>query len=136
MISDNDGFSMTVRRQSRSGYPWHIGGSTNTETSLNKWDGVQTLPMLVRPFVGWANHAKGLQPKVWYAAEIRVQGDQLSCRLNGMKAFPTPYIEIPDFPKGAVSIGTWNASYRFRNIRVTSLDGKKVLLEGLPDIQR
>lgn len=66
----------------------------------------------------------------WYAIRVRCEGRHIQVFLDGK-----PLIDFTDDAKGhaagRVGVGTWATRARFRNLKVTSLDGK-VLFEGLP----
>jgi serine/threonine protein kinase len=74
----------------------------------------------------------GLEPGVWYTAQVRVRGNGFACLLNGVQQIAT---RINPSPTGRVGLRTWASTYRFRNLKVTDPAGN-VLLEGLPDLEQ
>jgi tRNA A-37 threonylcarbamoyl transferase component Bud32 len=68
----------------------------------------------------------------WYKVRVEVRGAKVRCALDG-----NPLFDYTDahFPKGRVGLGTANTAARFRNIKVTSADGK-VLWDKLPDLPK
>jgi serine/threonine protein kinase len=101
-----------------------LGSFKNTSHSAEWWaDGKEYPPRPLR--------IKGrLAERVWYTARVRVRGDRVQCYLNEELQLD---FRMGDNPAGCVGLRTWEAAYRFRNIKVTAPDGK-VLLEGLPDL--
>ncbi len=76
--------------------------------------------------------AQRLQRGEWNTARISVRGNRVRCYLNDAKLFDA--FAKPS-PAGLVGLMTWDAPFRFRNIKVTDPAGK-VLLEGLPDLDK
>lgn len=76
--------------------------------------------------------AKRLRKAEWYTALVSVRGSRVQCRLDGDKIFD---VNAKAPPAGLVGLMTWDAPFRFRNIKVTD-PGGKVLLEGLPDLEK
>jgi len=68
----------------------------------------------------------------WYRIRVRCQGPHFQVWLDDQRI-----IDFTDDAQahlaGRVGVGTWRTQARFRNIRVSSLDGK-TLLEGLPPL--
>ena len=65
----------------------------------------------------------------WHKVKIEVRGDWCRCWLDGEKLFEG---KDPRCGNGCVGLGTVAATVRFRNIVVTTPDGKKNLWEGMP----
>ncbi len=67
----------------------------------------------------------------WYNVRIEVRGPQFRCYVDDELIF-----EHTDarFTHGQVGLSTWDTGARFKDIVVTSADGKQVLLAGLPRI--
>ena len=70
----------------------------------------------------------------WYDIRIRVEGKHIQAWLDGEKLIDWTDGEKA-VTKGRVGIGTWSTQARFRNLKVTSLDGD-VLYSGLPDMAK
>jgi serine/threonine protein kinase len=66
----------------------------------------------------------------WYRVKVEVRGTDIRCFLDDEEMF---HQSDPRFTAGQVGFSMWNATCRFRNIRVTSPVGK-VLFEGLPTL--
>lgn len=137
--SNNEGaFGLMLRKTDKGAfYSWNIGAEKNTSLTFivrNPGDPETGTMVKDRPFKALkSGFAKGLRRGDTYTASIRVEGNTCICRLNGIPA----YLHQPDIskhPMGQVGLRTFSASYRFKNIKVTTLDGK-TLLEGLPDLQ-
>ncbi len=65
----------------------------------------------------------------WYQIKVRCEGPKIQVFLDGKQ---TMEINDPEGPQGGqVGVGTWNTQAKFRNLKVTALDGK-TLLEGVP----
>ena len=80
----------------------------------------------------WPEFAAGLEFGRWFRAKVSVIGDKGQCHLDDKR---TQSFRADRYPKGSVGLWTNRSQYRFRNIKVTSADGKAVLLEGVPDLQ-
>ncbi len=63
----------------------------------------------------------------WYDVEILVDNGHIRCRLDDEKIFEKTENQLKT---GRIAIGSVKSAARFRNIKVTSLDGKRVLWEG------
>jgi hypothetical protein len=68
----------------------------------------------------------------WYKVWIKVRGAECWCYLDEKQLI---HKADTRFTKGRVGLATWDASARFRNIVVTTPEGK-VLWQGPPDIPR
>jgi serine/threonine protein kinase len=101
-----------------------IGGDSSVSCTLDKIERgkyglikVQRLP---------------IESQKWYQLMVSVRGNQFNCYVydNGKLAL---HYEATDnsFPNGRVGLQTWFTTWRFRNISVTSPDGR-VLWNGLP----
>jgi hypothetical protein len=72
----------------------------------------------------------GVDANRWYKVRVSVRGQRCQCFLDEKLLFDfTDQIQR----RGAVGFRTWATSARFRNIKVTSPDGK-VLWEGVPEL--
>ena len=70
----------------------------------------------------------------WYTARVKVHGTQIECSLHDGKSevARVPNFQIQGHWNGKVGLGTTNASYRFKNIKVKALD--QALCNGIRDI--
>jgi hypothetical protein len=71
----------------------------------------------------------------WYTARVSVRGNRVQCYLKQANREEEKLFDVITHapPAGLVGLMTWDAPFRFRNIKVTDPAGK-VLLEGLPDL--
>ena len=67
----------------------------------------------------------------WYTASVRVRGGHMTSTLRDGDRDVVLDVDDDLHPQGGVGLRTWRSAWRFRNIRVTSPDGK-VLWEGPP----
>jgi serine/threonine protein kinase/formylglycine-generating enzyme required for sulfatase activity len=78
-----------------------------------------------------------LRNGAWYTARIHIRDNHLICSIyDANNATETKVFDILDgrHPRGRVGLQTFGAAFRFKNIKVTTLDGK-VLWEGLPAVE-
>ena len=83
---------------------------------------------------GWQlvgpNVPGSIEPNRWYKLRVRCEGRHFQAWLDDH-----PVIDFTDDEKthmsGGVGLGNWSTNARFRNIKVTALDGR-VLFQGLP----
>jgi hypothetical protein len=68
----------------------------------------------------------------WYKVRIKVRGAKCWCYLDEKQLIHK--VDKP-FTKGRVGLATWDASARFREIVVTTPEGK-ILWAGTPEIPR
>jgi hypothetical protein len=92
---------------------------------VGSYDGNKLMELAKRDIKG-----DPLQNDRWYAAKVKVRGDQGEAYLDGVKLFD---FKTDKHPVGGVRLETMMSSYRFKNIKVTAPDGT-ILLEGLPEI--
>lgn len=71
-----------------------------------------------------------IESDIWYKVRVETRGEMFRCFVDGNKLFE---YSNQRFAKGRVGLSTWHTSVCFRDIRVTTPDGKKVLWEGLPE---
>jgi hypothetical protein len=72
----------------------------------------------------------GVNANQWYKVRVSVRGPRCQCFLDEELLFD---FTDRDHLRGAVGFRTWATKVRFRNIRVTSPDGR-ILWEGVPDL--
>jgi len=78
----------------------------------------------------------GFRENRWYTASVHVRGSHFACFLDDLESGKATRLFDADdsrFSKGRVGLETFISSFRFKNIKVTSPDGK-VLWEGLPAV--
>ncbi len=120
-----EGFLILFRVRSKEEFYWvNLGGWNNRWHQLERGRDDGQRWRAVGPRVD-GQIAEGR----WYRIRVRCEGPQIRVWLDDRLL-----IEFQDpegHGAGAVGIGTWSTRARFRNLKVTSLDGK-VLYEGLP----
>jgi hypothetical protein len=84
----------------------------------------------VRPEPAGEELKEPIKAFTWYAMRVSVRGNHGETYLNGVKHFE---FQVDAPVAGVLGLRTWKTAAVFRNIKVTSPDGK-VLLEGLPDL--
>ena len=71
----------------------------------------------------------------WYTARVRVRRSHIECTLyDGKNGLVRLEANDDNHPSGQVSFGTYESSFRFKNIKVTAPDGK-ILWEMPPSIR-
>jgi alpha-N-arabinofuranosidase len=68
----------------------------------------------------------------WYDIRIRCEGNHIQCWLDGNQVIDVRDNNNP-YLTGMIGLGTWGTHARYRNIKVTSLDGSRELFAGLPE---
>ncbi len=82
------------------------------------------------------NYDFRIQDRAWYTARVHVRGGHIFCSIyDSHNATETRVFDFVDehHPRGRVGLQTFGSAFRFKNIKVTSPDGK-VLWEGLPAV--
>jgi len=122
-----EGFLILFRVAGDEDFYWvNLGGWNNVRHAIERGRKAEGRWHTVGPAVNGS-----IQQDRWYAIRVRCQGPRIQVFLDGK--------ELVDFTDeagkahlaGRVGIGTWNTRARFRNLKVTSLDGT-VLHEGPP----
>ena len=122
-----EGFLVLFRVAGDEDFYWvNLGGWSNARHAIERGRKGEGRWHTVGPVLD-GSIAKGK----WYAIAVRCQGPHVQVFLDGKKV-----IDFTDeAPKahlaGRVGVGTWSTQARFRNLKVTALDGT-VLFEGLP----
>ena len=120
----SEGFLIPFRVKSDTEFYWvNFGGWRNKRHAIER-----SLPDRGKRVVGPEIPGQ-IETGRWYAIKIRCEGPKVQVFLDGKQVME---INDPEGPQaGQVGVGTWNTQARFRNLKVTSLDGK-TLLEGIP----
>ncbi|OHB54232.1 MAG: hypothetical protein A2173_02560, partial [Planctomycetes bacterium RBG_13_44_8b] len=109
-------------------YWYNIGGWGNIQIALEK--GVKDRGWgLIGPVV-----RNNIETGRWYKIVVRCEGAHLTVKLDD-KTMLDFTDQTNQHLKGCVGLGTWNTKAQYRNIKVTSLDGK-TLFEGLPELKK
>lgn len=120
-----EGFLIAVRAKDADNLVWfNVGGWGNTRTAF---EGI--LDSTKSDFGESQTYGDfhEVQDQKWHKLKITVAGTRIEGFLDGKSACKANASEFPE--AGAVAIGTWGTQARFRNIKVTSPEGK-TLWEG------
>ena len=129
-IGRGDSFTLFFRRPDRDArqnqYAFDVAGGGNRQTWADIFD---------KGKIETVQHRKyQLVEHRWYTARVKVRGSHFECFVNdGDKEVRLVDFDDDRHPNGCVGLRTWNAEYRFKDIKVTAPDGT-VLWEGLPTI--
>lgn len=121
-----EGFLVLFRMKNDKEFYWaNLGGWGNERHAIERGLASQSRWGVVGP------EARGrIETGKWYTIKIRCEGPHFQIWLGDDRI-----IDYTDDSQahlsGKVGIGTWGTQAAFRNVKVTSLDGK-VLYEGLP----
>ncbi len=119
-----EGFLILFRVASPQTYYWYnIGGWGNVRHQLEKASGGG------RRTVGRSVDGR-IETDKWYPIRVRCEGNRYQVWLDGERVLDYTDERSPSL-SGQVGISTWSTQAKFRNFKVTSLDGK-TLYEGLP----
>jgi len=128
-IGGGNSFSLLVRAGNRGdSYKYVIGGEGNTTFSVVADERGQTRSLESLDF--------RIQDHTWYTARVHVRGNHVACFLyDSGSGEDHRLFDVYDdrFARGRVGLETFISSFRFKNIKVTSPDGK-VLWEGPPAV--
>ena len=133
--SGREGFLVLFRVQDHGHfYWWNVAGWGNGQHA------VETRPRspLLGPTKGSVETGK------WYDIRIVVQGPSIQCTLDGKLIHD---VKDKRFPKGGIGLGSWTTAVEYKDVSVTTLDGRKLFgaspmelaegaLEGLGDAGR
>ena len=125
-----EGFLVLFRVADEKRFYWaNLGGWSNVRHSLERGIKGQSRWGAVGPSVPGK-----IELGKWYRIRIRCEGRHIQVWLDDDKL-----IDFTDDARanlsGRVGVGTWNTEARYRNLRVISLEGKK-LFHGLPEVKQ
>ena len=121
-----EGFLILFRAASdRADYWYNLGGWGNLRHQLEKGVGGG------RRTVGRAVEGR-IETGKWYPIRVRCEGNRYQVWLDGQQMLDYTDERSPHL-SGQVGVSTWSTQARFRNFKVTTLDGK-MLYEGLPSV--
>jgi len=124
----HEGFLILFRVAGEDDFYWaNLGGWGNKRHGLERgrsgeqrWHGV-------------GKHIDGaIDTGRWYRIKVRCEGRHIQVWMDEQAIIDFIDNELAQV-RGRVGIGTWATQAEFRNLKVTSLDGK-LLYEGLPDL--
>lgn len=124
-IEGREGFLVLFRVASKDDFYWiNFGGWGNVRHGIERgisgqgrWRPVTSTPGKIE-----ADH--------WYSIRVRCEGPRFRVFLDDQQVFDFTDKEHPHL-SGRVGVGSWGTAARYRNLKVTSLDGN-VLFSGLP----
>lgn len=121
----SEGFLILFRETTPQAHYWYnLGGWNNERHQLEK----------ARPGQGRGAVGRAVRDKIetgkWYKIRVRCAGNHFQIWLDGQQVLDYTDTRSANL-QGRVGIGTWSTMAKFRNLKVTALDGT-VLFEGLP----
>jgi alpha-N-arabinofuranosidase len=125
--SGAEGFMVLFRVEDSNNFYWlNLGGWGNTQHAIEKEvnGGRNTIGSQVPGSVSSGQ---------WYTIRIRCEGSRFRCWLDDDQVLDVTNNFNPH-ASGGIGLGTWATQARYRNIRVTSLDGSTELFSGLPTL--
>jgi len=121
----SEGFLIILRETSPQVHYWYnLGGWGNERHQLEKAG-----PGGGRGAVGPAVRGR-IDTGKWYRIRVRCKGKQIKIWLDDEQVLEYTDARCPNL-RGRVGVGTWATMAKFRNLKVTALDGR-VLFEGPP----
>lgn len=122
-----EGFLILFRVRNENEFYWlNLGGWDNTRHRLQRGISGQN---------GWNEIGPNIEGNIeqgrWYKIKVRLEGRHIQCWLDDRLAVDFTDDEGVHL-SGAAGVGTWATQARYRNLKVTSLEGK-VLFEGVPE---
>ena len=121
----SEGFLILFRETSPQAHYWYnLGGWGNVRHQLEK-----ARPGRGRGVVGPAVR-DAIETDKWYRIRVRCAGNHFQIWLDDEQVLDYTDTRSPNL-EGRVGVGTWATTAKFRNLKVTALDGS-VLFEGLP----
>jgi alpha-L-arabinofuranosidase len=121
----SEGFLIIFRETSPQVHYWYnLGGWGNTRHQLEKAG-----PGRARGVVGPAVRG-GIDTGKWYRIRVRCEHSRIQIWLNDKQLLDFTDTHSPNL-QGRVGVGTWATMAKYRNLRVTTLDGR-ALLQGPP----
>lgn len=126
----SEGFLILFRVENEEQFYWlNLGGWGNSRHQLERGRKGEGRWGTVGPAV-----EGGIETGRWYDIRVRCEDRHIQAWLDGEKIIDWTDGEKAVM-KGRVGVGTWSTQARFRNLKVTALDGE-VLYRGLPDMAK
>ncbi|MCB1125387.1 MAG: DUF1080 domain-containing protein [Verrucomicrobiae bacterium] len=122
-----EGFLVLFRAADADSFYWlNLGGWNNTRHAIEKeTDGR-------RRGLGRGSNGR-IETGRWYDLRIRCEGNRIQCWLGDDEIIDVRDEDSPHL-NGMIGLGTWGTKARYRNLKVTSLDGATELFSGLPEL--
>lgn len=129
-ISGDEGFLILLRSVNKKVFYWaNLGGWGNKRHDLERGIAGDERWKTVGPLKDGR-----IEEDRWYKIRARCEGKHIQVWLDD--AIVIDYIDDGKGPtQGQAGVGTWSTQARFKNFKVTSLDGK-TLHEGLPALPK
>ena len=125
-----EGFLIPFRVQNNEVFSWvNLGGWQNRQHGIERRNAWQQRQGVVGRQVNG-----NIETGKWYSIKVRCEENNTKVWLDDQLLFDQN--DDGAAKTGSVGIGTWNTQAEFRNIKVTSLDGKTVLLAKTPEVSQ
>ncbi|MBN2505865.1 MAG: DUF1080 domain-containing protein [Verrucomicrobia bacterium] len=122
-----EGFLVLFRAQDDDSFYWlNLGGWNNTRHAIEKESNGR------RRGMGRGREGR-IETGCWNDIRIRCEGNHIQCWLGGEQIIELRDEDSP-YLTGMIGLGTWGTHARYRQIKVTSLDGAKEFFSGLPKL--
>ena len=122
----SEGFLILLRVQGPDDFYWvNLGGWNNQRHGLERGRSGEGRWHTVGPVIDGS-----IERDHWYTIRARCEGSRLQVWLDDQQVIDFTDDEQAHL-RGKVGIGTWSTQARFRNLKVTDLEGR-VLYQGLP----
>jgi hypothetical protein len=114
-ISGTEGFLVIFRAEDKNNfYWWNVGGWRNTGHAIESIE-------RGRSRGGFPRVRGSIKNGTWYRIGVKVAGSSIKCYLNG-KLIHTATNHR--HKTGGIGLGSWSTQVQFKNIRVTTPEGK------------
>ena len=125
-----EGFLILFRAQNDEQFSWvNLGGWQNRQHGIERRNASQQRQSVVGRMIDGA-----IETGKWYTIKVRCEGNNTKIWLDDQLLFDQN--DDGAAKTGSVGVGTWSTQAEFRNIKVTSLDGKTVLLDKTPELKQ
>ena len=125
-----EGFLILFHVQNDEQFSWvNLGGWQNRQHGIERRNASQNRQSVIgRQISG------GIETGKWYTIKVRCEDNNTKIWLDDQLLFDQN--DDGAAKTGSVGVGTWGTQAEFRNIKVTSLDGKTVLLAEMPELKQ
>ncbi|MGL4595083.1 MAG: family 16 glycoside hydrolase, partial [Thermoguttaceae bacterium] len=125
----DEGFLLLFRVKNDKEFHWvNLGGWQNKRHGIER----KLADQERQSVIGGTKNGE-IEKDKWYKLKVRCDGNKVEVFIDGDKILE--HEDALGHKIGKVGIGTWSTSAEFRNMKVTSLDGK-TLFEGTPEIEQ
>ncbi len=113
-VAGNEGFLIYFRASDESNYySLNVGGWRNKKHAIQLSPGRRAL----------AAKDGAIQSNKWYDIKIVLEGPSIKCFLDGKQILKVVDLAVP---RGGIGLGSWETKVEYKNLRVTSKQGKKL----------